>query len=224
MKTITKIISSVAISMGFVCSTESIAQTKVSISDNSSMITAEAFKINMRKLSEDDISWTRNIILCIVDNVPGQEATMKRLNKNQAEIGNAIKPYFGDALAKEFTDLMKAHVSLTVEVVKQAKAKNDAGIELANKKWYANAAEFSVFLRKLNPMWALSETKQMMYDHLQLTAEEAELRLNKFYDAEILVNDKLQMDMLEMSDKLAENIIKQFPAKFKPEVKIFALK
>src|SRR5262245_33591506 len=59
---------------------------------------SEAQKLNdgMRKLWEDHITWTRNVICCLVDGLPGSDQALKRLLENQDDIGNAIKPYYGD--------------------------------------------------------------------------------------------------------------------------------
>ena len=39
-------------------------------------------KTSMRKLWEEHVMWTRNVILCIVDDVPGTEQAVKRLLQN----------------------------------------------------------------------------------------------------------------------------------------------
>src|SRR5688572_26443352 len=53
---------------------------------------AEELRTNMRKLWEDHVTWTRNVIFCVIDDLPGAEQATARLLKNQDDIGNAIKP------------------------------------------------------------------------------------------------------------------------------------
>src|SRR6478672_11197738 len=67
---------------------------------------AEELKIAMRKLWEDHITWTRNVILCLADNLTGSDQAVKRLLKNQDDIGDAIKPYYGDDAGKKLTGLL----------------------------------------------------------------------------------------------------------------------
>lgn len=172
-------------------------------------------KTNMRKLWEDHITWTRNVILCLVDELPGADQAVKRLMQNQTDIGNAVKPYYGEEAGKKLTELLKDHINISADVVKSAKAANTPALDAANKKWFANANEIAEFLCKANPKWALKDMKLMMDDHLKLTTLEALQRIKKDYDADILAYDKVHDEILKMADMLTEGIVKQFPGKFK---------
>ena|SRR5258705_6949996 len=171
-------------------------------------------KTAMRKLWEDHITWTRNVILCIVDDLPGTDQAVKRLLQNQVDIGNAIKPYYGEDAGKKLTDLLTPHITIAAEVVKAAKAGNTAALDDANKRWQANADQISAFLSNANPAWDLDHMKMMMNDHLKLTTDEAVQRIKKNYDADITAYDKVHEEILKMSDVLAEGVVKQFPEKF----------
>ena len=172
-------------------------------------------KIGMNKLWEDHITWTRNVILCLVDGLPGADQAVKRLMQNQADIGNAVKPYYGEEAGNKLTALLKDHIAISANVVKSAKAGNKTALDSANKKWYANADDISSFLSKANPNWPLADVQMMMNDHLKLTTDEAVQRIKKDYDADVLAYDKVHEEILKMSAMLADGIIKQFPEKFK---------
>jgi hypothetical protein len=184
--------------------------------DKTSVVSEPAgeLKTNMRKLWEDHVTWTRNVILCLVDDLPGADQAVKRLLQNQVDIGNAIKPYYGEDAGKKLTDLLTPHITIAAEVVKAAKAGNTAALDSANKRWYANADEISSFLSKANPNWPLDDMKMMMNDHLKLTTDEAVQRIKKDYDADAAAYDKVHEEILKMSDMLADGIAKQFPDKF----------
>ena len=175
---------------------------------------AGELKTNMRKLWEDHVAWTRNVILCLVDELPGADQAVKRLMQNQVDIGEAVKPYYGDDAGNKLTELLKAHIAISADVVKSAKAGNKTALDSANKRWYANADEISSFLSTANPNWALADMKMMMDDHLKLTTDEAVQRIKKDYDADAAAYDKVHNEILKMSDMLAEGIAKQFPEKF----------
>ena len=58
---------------------------------------AEQLRMGMHKLWEDHIVWTRNVILNIMDDLPGTDQAVARLLQNQDDIGNAVKPFYGEA-------------------------------------------------------------------------------------------------------------------------------
>lgn len=176
-------------------------------------------KTGMNKLWEDHITWTRNVICCIVDNLPGAEQATNRLLKNQEDIGNAVKPYYGEEAGKKLTALLKPHITIAAEVVKAAKADDKKALEDANKRWQDNADEIAAFLSKANPAWKSDDIKKMMHDHLKLTTDEAVARIKKEYDADVKAYDKVHEEILEMSNMLSMGIIKQFPDKFKSKEK-----
>jgi hypothetical protein len=175
----------------------------------------EQLRIAMHKLWEDHVTWTRNVILNIIDSLPGTEQAVNRLLQNQDDIGNAIKPFYGDAGGKELTRLLREHITTAADLLKAAKAGNDAAFKDANTKWFANADKISAFLGKANPNWKFSAMQKMMNDHLNLTTEEAVARLKKDYAADVKAYDKVHVEILSMADMLTDGIIQQFPDKFK---------
>jgi len=168
----------------------------------------------MRKLWEDHVTWTRNVILCIMDGLPGTDQAVARLLKNQDDIGNAIKPYYGNDAGKKLTGLLRVHITTAADLLKAAKVDNKTAFDDANKKWTANADEISDFLSKANPNWKLSDMKMMMHDHLKLTTNEAVARKKKDYDADVKAYDQVHDEILKMSDMLTDGIVKRFGDRF----------
>lgn len=169
----------------------------------------------MRKLWEDHVTWTRNVILNIIDDLPGTDEAVKRLLKNQDDIGEAVKPYYGKEAGEKLAALLHTHITQAADLLKAAKANNTGEFDRINKEWHANADEISEFLSKANPNWKLSEMKDMMHDHLKLTTEEAQARIKKDYEADVKAYDKVHDEILKMSDMLYMGIVEQFPDKVK---------
>jgi hypothetical protein len=174
----------------------------------------EGLKTAMRKLWEDLVTWTRNVIFNIMDGLPGTDEAVARLLQNQDDIGNAIKPYYGDEAGKKLTDLLHVHITTAADLLKAAKSGNKKAFDEANTKWFANADEISDFLSKANPNWKMEDMKMMMHDHLKLTTDEAVARQKKDYKGDVEAYDKVHDEILKMADMLTEGIIKQFPEKF----------
>jgi hypothetical protein len=80
-----------------------------------------AFHDAMRKLWEDHVTWTRLAIVTFAAGYGGFDATAGRLLDNQDDIGNAIKPFYGDAAGEQLTALLTDHITIAVEILQKAK-------------------------------------------------------------------------------------------------------
>jgi hypothetical protein len=143
-----------------------------------------------------------------------RHATAKRLLQNQTDIGNAVKPFYGDAAGDKLTSLLKDHILIAVEIIDAAKKGDAAKQDAAVKRWQANADDIAVFLSGANPAnWAAAEMKAMMREHLDLTAAELVTHLQKDWAADVAAYDKVETQILKMADMLTAGIAKQFPDK-----------
>jgi hypothetical protein len=179
-------------------------------------IDRQTFNADMRKLWEDHITWTRLYIVDAIAGLPEKDATAQRLLQNQVDLGNAVKPFYGDAAGAKLTSLLRDHILVAAELIDAAKAGDSAKKEDATRRWSANADEIASFLSGANPKnWPADETKKMMHDHLNLTTQEVVAHLQKDWAADIAAYDKVHVQILHMADMLSSGIEAQFPSKFK---------
>src|SRR5262245_5650916 len=135
---------------------------------------AVALRMDMRKLWEDHITWTRLAIIGIEGGTPDTDAAVTRLLQNQVDIGNAVKPFYGDAAGDALTAELRQHILIAAEVVEAAKAGDQAKLTDAQARWLKNADDIAALLHGANPrFWKLSVMQDEMHMHLQLTTEEA---------------------------------------------------
>jgi hypothetical protein len=170
----------------------------------------------MRKLWEDHVTWTRVFIISAAADLPDKSAATNRLLQNQVDIGNGIKPYYGEAAGNQLAELLKDHILISADVVAAAKANDQVKLNDANARWSANADQLAAFLAKANPKnWPEAEMRQMLHDHLKLTTNEAVARLHGDWAGDIAAYDAVHQQTLQMADGLTTGIVKQFPEKFK---------
>jgi hypothetical protein len=186
---------------------------------------AVTFHDAMRKLWEDHITWTRNVIISFEVNDPDPGATLPdlgaaldRLFQNQVDIGNAIKPYYGNQRGDQLTALLHDHIAIAGEILQAVKTGDTAAYENANARWYANAHDIAVFLSEtLDPsLGSLAEMDAMMKDHLDNTTAEVVARQQGDWEADVAAYEKVHAQVLEMADMLSDGIIANFPAEFRP--------
>ena len=186
--------------------------------DASASAAKARFHDAMRELWEDHITWTRLVIVSAAttpDPLPDLEPTLQRLLRNQVDIGDAIKPFYGEAAGDELTRLLSEHITVAADLIFAAKAGDAAGIKAASEAWYANGDEIGSFLAAANPRnWPEAEMQSMMREHLDLTLAEATARLEGRYADEIGIYDDIHVQILHMADMLSDGIAAQFPSKF----------
>jgi hypothetical protein len=175
-----------------------------------------AFRQDMRKLWEDHITWTRLAIVSFAAGLPDLAATEQRLLRNQADIGDAVAPFYGRKAANRLTGLLRTHILEAVDVLVAAKAGDAAKLAAAQKAWYRNADDIARFLHRANPhQWSFRDLRAMMHEHLHLTTNEAVSRLRGQYAADIRAYDRVHTEILAMADMLSTGVIAQFPDRFR---------
>jgi hypothetical protein len=176
---------------------------------------AVALQATMDKLWEDHITWTRMVIVDFAAGLPDLPTAEARLLRNQTDIGNAIKPYYGRAAGNRLTSLLRTHILEAVPVLQAAKAGDNAKLAQALDAWHANAHAIAAFLSKANPRnWPLAMTDTMMKRHLALTTREAVARLQGNWTADVAAYDRVHVEILEMADMLSNGIVRQFDNRF----------
>jgi hypothetical protein len=170
----------------------------------------------MRKLWEDHITWTRLAIISLEGGTPDTDATVARLLKNQADIGNAVKPFYGNAAGNQLTQLLREHILIAADLIAAAKAGDNGKVAEAKARWLTNADQIAALLHSANPRyWPLGTLKAEMHMHLKLTTEEAVAHLQGRWNADVAAYDKVHRHILHMSDLLSDGLVKQFPGRFR---------
>jgi hypothetical protein len=175
-----------------------------------------ALRTEMRRLWEDHVTWTRVAIISLTSGSPDTSASVGRLLRNQTDIGNAIKPFYGRAAGTELTRLLREHITVAADVIAAAKAGDGAKLASAQAAWQANADRIAAFLNVANPdAWKLGAMRSMLREHLRLTTAEAVARLQGDWDADVRAYDRIHLQALGMADMLSAGIVRQFPQRFR---------
>ena len=166
----------------------------------------DEFRRDMRALWEDHITWTRLFIVSAVDGLGDVDATAARLLRNQTEIGDAIKPFFGDEAGIRLTELLNDHILTAGDLIAAAKKGDDRAVAKTSRAWYRNGNQIADFLADAG-VGSRSELRAMMKGHLDTTLDEAVARLSGDYEAEIAAYDEVRSHIHHMSDALADGIM-----------------
>lgn len=174
-----------------------------------------AFHDAMRVLWEDHVVWTRSFIISAVAGLPDADRAAQRLLQNQADIGAAIAPFYGEAAGGQLTALLRGHILTAARLIGAAKSGDTAAAGAASAAWYANADSIADFLAAANPRhWPSAALRSAMRMHLDLTLQEATARLQGDWQADVAAYDAVHRHILQMADVLSDGIVAQFPGRF----------
>ena len=170
----------------------------------------------MRRLWEDHVTWTRLAVISLTTGSADTQATVGRLLRNQTDIGNAVKPFYGKAAGNRLTALLKDHIVVAADVIAAAKAGDQAKLAAEQARWQRNANDIATLLNRANPRsWKLGEMKAMLREHLRLTTNEVVARLTANWKADVAAYDRIHVQALGMADMLSDGIVTQFPGRFR---------
>ena len=169
----------------------------------------------MRTLWEAHGSWTHMVIVSFVGNLPDLGAEEQVLLQNQVDIGNAVKPYYGEAAGNRLTALLKAHILGAVKVLEAAKSGDSAALARVEADWFANGSQVADFLHAADPRF-LSRTaaREMMKIHLEQVIQQAVDELKGDYAADAHAFAPYIRHILAMADMISGGIVQQFPNRF----------
>lgn len=153
--------------------------------------------------------WTRSFIISTAFDLPDLPFVIQRLLQNPGDTAKVLQPLYGKQIAEQFKQLFTDHLLIAAQLVNAAKAGDTAEAARQRKRWYANAKEIACFLASINPFWSECTWRELLFDHLSMTEDEAVFILTGQFERSIKEYDAIQAEALEMADVMTCGIIRQ---------------
>ncbi|HEY9457859.1 MAG TPA: hypothetical protein VIQ56_08140, partial [Gaiella sp.] len=167
-----------------------------------------ALRSTMDRLWQEHVVWTRLAIISLTTGAPDTKETVARLLRNQTDLGNAVKPFYGAAAGKQLTALLREHILIAADLIAVAQKGDGAGVSAQQARWTKNADQIADFLSAANPRnWRQGEMRHMMHEHLRLTTNEVVARLKQEWTADVKAYDRVEREILHMSEMLADGLV-----------------
>lgn len=166
-------------------------------------------KLQMRKLWTDHAIFTRMFIVDFLGNLSSIDYTTERLLKNQDQIGNCFREFFGDVAADSLTLLLREHITIAADLLKAIKS-GDTSAESLEGQWAKNAEDISTLLATIAPCYSKDELIETFNTHLILVKYQFIARMDGDYNADVMYFDMGLNHILRISDYLTDGLIGEF--------------
>lgn len=164
----------------------------------------------MRQLWMEHVFWTRSFIISTAADLADLDVVTRRLMRNPSDFADTLRRFYGTAKANAFRKLLEDHLSIGAALVNAAKAGDNAEADKQRNLWYRNAEEIANFMASINPHFRAGVWRNMLFDHLRLTEDEAAKRLGGQYAADVAIFDTIQIQANRMADMMSGGIARQF--------------
>lgn len=173
-----------------------------------------ALKGTMRRLWGEHVAWTRATVSSLVFTLPDTSFVVARLLRTATDMGTALRPFYGDEVAKRYGQLLTEHITLAGNLVNAILQGNMEKAEAIEKQWFRNGTKISMFLSNINSYLSASEFQEIFDEHFLLIKQGMMGLINKDFKVSVNLFDIIEVEALEMADMISDAIIKQFPYKF----------
>lgn len=192
--------------------------------ENPFKVEAEQFRILWRL----HVSLTRQVILELAREGPESEnvgAMLAELMQNQVDIGNKFARVYGKAYGDAVTSLLKEHIRLAGEVIKEVMARRATSlgqeVDLADyraearsfyRQWLEQAVDIAKALHaKMLPNEGAASEKfiAFMKAHIEMTLEEIVYEVNGHVVASLKTYETVLSDIIQFANFLLRVLLKQ---------------
>lgn len=165
----------------------------------------------LQDLWQATTAWTREYLVDVCADLPNTKQSKKALLIHQAELGDALDPYYGNKVSQEFRKLLHEQGMLTIDLIDATKKDDQKKIKETELAWKKNACALSGFLSKSNPYITFHVLRDMLYDYLAMLLRMISDRVQKKWKDDLKDYDKLRTQNAQLSLLFSQAVKDAFP-------------
>lgn len=180
---------------------------------------ADHYRDGTRKLSLDQVLWTRALLVSIVNGLDDRRATKHRLMMNQMQLANRLLRYEEEGARRQLEIKLKRHAENMEEYMvaaKQGQSHHEMKTLIALNA--DSAKDLAQFLAPFGgDFWSEDMLVKELQHHVKMTINETDLYVERSHSESIKQYDAIQVQAIKMSDYLCNGYIEKNAQAFKDE-------
>lgn len=165
---------------------------------------------DMRKAWTRHVYWLRMFLTSVAGGLDDVADVTAVLMENPREIAGVFGQFYPKKSVNRLERLLQEHLEIGIQIIKALKDGENAVAEDLTLQWYANADAIAALLSSISDAYEEEELRKMFYDHLDMTARQAQARLQGDYRGDIRAFQEGEDGILTLSDYLSDGIMRQF--------------
>ena len=152
--------------------------------------------------------WMRSFVQSTVWDLPNLPTITSRVAQVPIEFYNVLRPFWGERLAQQFTDLIGSRTAIKSSILTAVMRNDQNTADQYTRELYANADEISAFLAQF-PSWSRDEWQILLYDDSNMFIRQIESLLNDDYNTEASIYERIINHTINMGNYMAYGILRR---------------
>jgi hypothetical protein len=164
----------------------------------------------LRLLWSNLATWTRFYLVSKFANLDDTIYISNKLYELAIQLANVYRIYYGNEIADKFYSLLKDFIDYSILYIDNLTSTNVPFLNDIKYKWQASASTLSYFLGTINPNFDIKVLDNTLYNYIDLTIHQSNLRYEKDYVSDMVQYDLIEYLTLSLADISWNGLLHQF--------------
>lgn len=150
------------------------------------------------------------LVINILCGLAGTVAVTEQLKESLQDFVAEFEKYYGFESAQKFEILLDAYTIVAIKLMESIKDGDLTTARFSRLDFAQIADEISDLFASVNPYWEKGTWEDLINKHTALVEQQFVYRCGDFDYSQIMENPYIKNQLIEISDYMAEGIIRQF--------------
>lgn len=175
------------------------------------VVSQEALQDEQQLLWTQHAAWTRTLLVETLADTSSTPQVKVRLRDAHADLGDALRPFFGDEAAVALTDLLAAESGALIDVLDARRSGDADAAAEAEAHWRARTDELAALFAEQSSAWSGETFARTLELRVDATLEQIDARLAGDWARDWSAFERLQLLQRSLADEITSGLAANFP-------------